>query len=60
MPYHIDSAIILIKMIKANFGPKSPKIILGGAAFEHMENIELNTGADKYCKDINEILETIG
>ena len=59
MPYHIDSAIILIKLIRSKFGHKSPKILLGGAAFEHMENIELNTGADKYCRDIDEILEII-
>jgi len=59
MPYHIDSAILLIKLIRSKFGHKSPYILLGGAAFEHMENIELNTGADKYCKDIEEILATI-
>jgi len=60
MPYHIDSAIILIKLIKSAFGDNSPQIILGGSAFEHMDNVALNTGADKYCKDINEIFETIG
>ena len=60
MPYHIDSAIILIKLIKSAFGHDSPQIILGGAAFEHMDNVALKTGADKYCKDINEIFETIG
>ncbi|MGB4589956.1 MAG: cobalamin-dependent protein [Clostridiaceae bacterium] len=59
MPYHIDSAIILTQLIKATFGNKSPKILLGGSAFEHMENIELLTGADKYCTDIDEILETL-
>ena len=59
MPYHIDSTIVLIKMIKSKFGHKAPKIILGGSAFLHMQNIEQSTGADKYCKDIDEILKTL-
>lgn len=59
MPYHIDSAIMLIKMIKATFGSKSPKILLGGAALEHMQNIETTTGADKYCMDIDDIVENL-
>ncbi len=59
MPYHIDSTLILIKMIKAKFGQYAPKILLGGAAFEHMQNIELSTGADQYCKDMNDILAAL-
>lgn len=59
MPYHIDSTLILIKMIKAKFGQHAPKILLGGAAFEHMQNIELSTGADQYCKDMNDILAAL-
>lgn len=59
MPYHIDSTLILIKMIKSTFGRKAPKIILGGAAFLHMQDVELSTGADKYCTNFDDILESV-
>jgi len=53
--YHIDSAKNLIDILKQKFGTKTPTILIGGSAFEHAENVEIITGADKFCKDFDEI-----
>ena len=53
--YHIDSAKNLIDILKQRFGTKTPTILIGGSAFEHVENVEITTGADKFCKDFDEI-----
>lgn len=53
--YHIDSAKNLIDILKQKFGTKTPTILIGGSAFDHMENVEIITGADKFCKDFEEI-----
>ncbi|HSR04509.1 MAG TPA: helix-turn-helix domain-containing protein [Proteiniclasticum sp.] len=53
--YHIDSAKNLIDILKQKFGTKTPTILIGGSAFEHLENVEIITGADKFCKDFEEI-----
>ncbi len=53
--HHIDSAKNLIDILKQRFGAKTPTILIGGNAFEYMENIATVTGADKYCRDIDEI-----
>jgi MerR family transcriptional regulator, light-induced transcriptional regulator len=53
--YHIDSARNLIDILKQKFGTKTPTILIGGSAFDHMENVEIITGADKFCKDFDEI-----
>jgi methanogenic corrinoid protein MtbC1 len=53
--YHIDSAKNLIDILKQRFGTKTPTILIGGSAFEHVENVATVTGADKYCRDIDEI-----
>jgi len=53
--YHIDSAKNLIDILKQRFGTKTPTILIGGSAFDHVGNVEIITGADKYCKDFDEI-----
>ena len=53
--YHIDSAKNLIDILKQKFGTKTPTILIGGSAFENAENVEIITGADKFCKDFDEI-----
>lgn len=53
--YHIDSAKNLIDILKQKFGTKTPTILIGGSAFDHIENVEIITGADKFCRDFDEI-----
>lgn len=55
MVYHIEAAKMLIDVIKQKFGTKTPTILIGGSAFDHMENVATVTGADKYCSNIDEI-----
>ncbi len=55
MVYHIEAAKMLIDVIKQKFGAKTPTILIGGSAFEHMENVATVTGADKHCMDIDDI-----
>jgi len=57
--YHIDSAKNLIDILKQRFGTKTPTILIGGSAFEHVENVATVTGADKYCRDIDEIEKSL-
>ncbi len=55
MPYHIEAAKMLIDVIKQNFGAKAPTILIGGTAFDHVENVATITGADKHCMNIDDI-----
>ncbi|NLB23702.1 MAG: XRE family transcriptional regulator, partial [Clostridium sp.] len=55
MRQHIDSVTLLIDKIKQSFGTNAPAILIGGAAFEQMNYVEMVTGADKYCKDYQDI-----
>lgn len=55
MPYHIEAAKMLIDVIKQKFGAKTPTILIGGSAFDHVENVATITGADKHCMDIDDI-----
>lgn len=55
MTQHIDSVKLLIDKIKQTFGTKAPTILIGGAAFEHVRNVENLTGADKYCRTYEDI-----
>ncbi len=59
IPLHIDSAKLLIGVLKQRFGTKCPTIIIGGGAFVHMENVATQTGADKYCQTVDEILNVL-
>jgi MerR family transcriptional regulator, light-induced transcriptional regulator len=55
LPYHIESAKYTIAAVKNYFGRKSPKIIVGGAAFCNIENAVKETGADYYGISIEDI-----
>ena len=55
MVYHIEAAKMLIDVIKQKFGAKTPTILIGGSAFDHVENVATVTGADKHCVDIDDI-----
>jgi methanogenic corrinoid protein MtbC1 len=55
IPHHINSARLLIDVLKQKFGTKTPTIIIGGRAFENMENVATVTGADIYCKTVEEV-----
>ena len=55
MRQHIDSVTLLIDKIKQTFGTKAPAILIGGAAFDQMNYVEMVTGADKYCKNYQDI-----
>jgi len=55
MPYHIDSAKLLIDVIKQKFGTKTPTIIIGGRAFLNVGNVATETGADVYCQSVEEV-----
>jgi len=57
--YHIDSAKNLINILKQKFGTKTPTILIGGSAFDHVKNVEIITGADKFCKDFDEIEKSL-
>ncbi len=59
IPLHIESAKLLINVLKQRFGTKCPTIIIGGSAFNHMENVATVTGADKYCQTVDEILNVL-
>ena len=55
MAYHVESAKLLIDVIKQKFGTKTPTILVGGSAFDHMDNVATATGADKFCRNLDEI-----
>lgn len=55
MTYHIEAAKMLIDVIKQKFGTKTPTILIGGSAFDHVENVATATGADKHCVDVEDI-----
>lgn len=55
MRQHIDSMTLLIDKIKQTFGTNAPAILIGGLAFEHMNYVEMVTGADKYCRNYQDI-----
>ncbi|HSL86048.1 MAG TPA: helix-turn-helix domain-containing protein [Bacteroidales bacterium] len=55
MPYHVEASKMLIDVLKQKFGTKTPTILIGGSAFDHMENVATLTGADKLCVDIEDI-----
>lgn len=59
VPLHIDSSKLLISVLKQRFGTKCPTIIIGGTAFTHMENVAMETGADKYCQTVDQILNVL-
>ncbi|NLB19336.1 MAG: helix-turn-helix domain-containing protein [Clostridium sp.] len=59
VPLHIDSCKLLIGVLKQRFGTKCPTIIIGGMAFDRMENVAMETGADKYCKTVDEIMNVL-
>lgn len=59
MPYHIDSATNLIIRIREILGTDSPKILIGGAAFENVAQAAKVTGADKYCPNFDDLLENL-
>ncbi|PKM68030.1 MAG: hypothetical protein CVU95_05125 [Firmicutes bacterium HGW-Firmicutes-2] len=51
MSYHLDGMKNLIEVIKKDPGLKSLKIIVGGQAFQHNQEIWNDLGADAYAKD---------
>ena len=55
MRQHIDSVSLLIDKIKQTLGTNAPTILIGGAAFDQMNYVEMVTGADKYCKTYQDI-----
>lgn len=55
LEYNIDSSKNMIFTIKNYFGKKSPKILIGGAAFKNLKNPCDFTGADYYCREYKDI-----
>lgn len=55
LPYHIDSAKNAITAIKNHFVKNAPKIMIGGAAYLNSENPLIETGADYYGKNFEEV-----
>lgn len=56
MEYHLDSAQNIIRAIRETFGAKSPKIIVGGAAFLNNKSIISLLGADHHASTAEDIL----
>ena len=54
MPYHIDSSTNLIVAISQIESKERPLILVGGSAFNNINNVCELTGADYYFKTINE------
>lgn len=59
MPYHVESAKLMIDAIKQKFGTKTPTILIGGNAFKNMENVATETGADKHCLTLEEVEKSL-
>lgn len=55
MEYNIDSSKNMIEAIRSKFRDKAPIIIIGGRAFLNIKDVCSVTGADYYCKNINDI-----
>jgi methanogenic corrinoid protein MtbC1 len=51
MPYHLDGIKNLIEVIKRDHGLKSLKIIVGGQAFQHNQEVWKDLGADGYANN---------
>jgi methanogenic corrinoid protein MtbC1 len=56
LEHHIDIAKNMIAAIKSHFGKNTPKIIIGGAAFQRNKNLWKHTGADYYGLTAEDIL----
>lgn len=56
LEHHIDIAKNTIEAIKNYFGKNTPKIIIGGAAFQRNKNLWKYTGADYYGLTAEDIL----
>ena len=54
MPYHIDPTTNLISVISKINSKERPLILIGGSAFNNINNVCELTGADYYFKTINE------
>lgn len=52
---NIESAKNVIQAIRASFKNKTPLIIVGGMAFININDVCKETGADFYCKNLDEI-----
>lgn len=59
MPYHTDSAKMLIQTIKQRFGTKSPTLMIGGNALQYLQNPAVETGADLYCADLEGVIRNL-
>jgi methanogenic corrinoid protein MtbC1 len=56
LEHHIDIAKNMIAAIKSHFGKNTPKIIIGGTAFQRNKNLWKHTGADYYGLTVEDIL----
>ena len=59
MSPHIDSVKLIIEKVKQTFGTRTPTMLIGGAAFDRLKQVENFTGADKYCKTFDDILRNL-
>lgn len=59
MPRHVDTVRLIIDKIKQTFGTKAPAILIGGAAFEGVKQVENLTGADKYCRTFDDVVRNL-
>lgn len=59
MRQHVDTVCLIIDKIKQSFGTKAPALLIGGAAFKGMTQIEKYTGADKYCHNFDDVVRTL-
>lgn len=59
MEYNIESSKNIIEAIRNKFRDKAPTIIIGGRAFLNIKDVCSVTGADYYCKNINDIRAVI-
>lgn len=59
MPRHVDTVRLIIDKIKQTFGTKAPAILIGGAAFEGVKQVENLTGADKYCHTFEDVVRNL-
>lgn len=59
MARHVDTVVLVIDKIKQTFGTRAPAILIGGAAFEGLKQVENITGADKYCHTFEDVVRTL-
>ena len=59
MSRNVDTVVMIIDKIKQSFGTRAPAILIGGAAFEGMKQVENITGTDKYCHSFDDVVRTL-